>query len=105
MIAFLTPIATRGIAYSYGFVFVGTNLAAALLVWFFLYESRALSLENVDLMYGQEGLKPWNSHKWVPPGYITRAQRDEAHFHGGQEKPRNSESHSGEDSRVESVMA
>ncbi|UZP40786.1 hypothetical protein NXS19_008602 [Fusarium pseudograminearum] len=105
MIAFLTPIATAGIGYGYGFVFVGTNLAAAALVWFFLFESRALSLENVDLMYGQEGLKPWNSHKWVPPGYITREQRDEAHFQRGNEKPRNSESHSGEDSRVESVMA
>ncbi|SPJ82094.1 related to low-affinity hexose transporter HXT3 [Fusarium torulosum] len=106
MIAFLTPLATAGISYGYGFVFVGTNLAAALLVWFFLFESRALSLENVDLMYGQEGLKPWNSHKWVPPGYITREQRDEAHFRSiGNEKPRNSESHSGEDSRVESVIA
>lgn len=105
MIAFLTPLATDGISYSYGFVFVGTNLAAAFLVWFFLYESRALSLENVDLMYGQEGLKPWNSHKWVPPGYITREQRDEGHFARGNEKGRNSESHSGEDSRVESVMA
>ncbi|KAJ6445085.1 high affinity glucose transporter ght1 [Purpureocillium lavendulum] len=80
MIGFLTPIATDEIKYAYGFVFVGTNLAAALLVWFFLYESRTLSLENVDLMYGQEGLKPWNSSKWVPPGYITRKQRDETAF-------------------------
>ncbi|KAF4971568.1 hypothetical protein FSARC_1634 [Fusarium sarcochroum] len=102
MIAFLTPLATAGIHYSYGFVFVGTNLAAAVLVWFFLFESRTLSLENVDLMYGQEGLKPWNSHKWVPPGYITREQRDENYFRG-QDKPRTSESHSGEDSRVEKV--
>lgn len=77
MISFLTPLATSGISYAYGFVFVGTNIAAALLVWFFLFESRALSLEHVDLMYSTDGLKPWNSHKWVPPGYVTRAQRDE----------------------------
>lgn len=32
------------------------------------------------MMYGVEGLKPWNSTKWVPPGYITRKQRDEAAF-------------------------
>ncbi|GJN80187.1 hexose transporter hxt1 [Purpureocillium lilacinum] len=80
MIGFLTPLATEKIKYAYGFVFVGTNFAAALLVWFFLYESRTLSLENVDLMYSQEGLKPWNSSKWVPPGYITRKQRDDNFF-------------------------
>lgn len=81
MIGFLTPLADAGISYSYGFVFVATNLAAALIVWFFLYESRMMSLENVDLMYGQPELKAWTSAKWVPPGYITREQRDETHFH------------------------
>ncbi|KAM3565906.1 hypothetical protein ARSEF4850_001139 [Beauveria asiatica] len=72
---FLTPIATRGIGYAFCFVFVVTNLAAALLVYLCLYESRALSLEKVDLMYGEKGLKAWNSSKWVPPGYMTRRQR------------------------------
>ncbi|KAF4340961.1 low-affinity hexose transporter HXT3 [Fusarium beomiforme] len=102
MIAFLSPIADEAIKYAFGFVLVGTNIAAALLVYFFLFESRKLSLENVDLMYGQEGLKSWNSDKWVPPGYITRDQRDEAVFRGN-DKGRNSESHSGEDSRVEKI--
>lgn len=75
MIGFLTPVATSGTGYAFGFVFVVTNLAAALLVYLFLYESRTLSLENVDLMYSQKELKAWNSSKWVPPGYITRRQR------------------------------
>jgi SP family sugar:H+ symporter-like MFS transporter len=75
MISFLTPLANDGISYAFGFVFVGTNLAAALLVWFFLYETRMLSLENVDLMYSQPDLKPWTSHRWVPPGYTTREMR------------------------------
>jgi len=48
-------------------------------VWFFLYESRTLSLENVDRMYGEPGLKAWQSSKWTPPGYITRKQRDDSH--------------------------
>lgn len=80
MVGFLTPLADSGISYAYGFVFAATNFCAALLVWFFLYESRTLSLENVDLMYGQDHLKPWTSSKWVPPGYITRKERDESHF-------------------------
>ncbi|KAK4163777.1 putative Low-affinity glucose transporter [Cladorrhinum sp. PSN259] len=81
MISFLTPLATDGIGYAYGFVFVATNLAGVMLVYFFLYESVSLSLENVDLMYSQENLKPWSSRKWMPPGYKTRMQRDEEFFH------------------------
>lgn len=57
MIGFLTPFADDGIGLAFGFVFVGTNIAAALLVYFFLYESVGLSLEAVDKMYGVEGLK------------------------------------------------
>ncbi|KAM0269649.1 hypothetical protein ACHAQH_009680 [Verticillium albo-atrum] len=80
MIAFLSPLADEGIGYAFGYVFVACNLAGALVVWFFLYESRGLSLENVDRMYGLPDVKPWNSNKWVPPGYITRETRDEAAF-------------------------
>ena len=80
MISFLTPLATSGISYAYGFVFVGTNLTAALVVYFFLYESVSLSLENVDAMYGQPHLKPWTSRKWMPEGYLTRLKRDDEYF-------------------------
>jgi SP family sugar:H+ symporter-like MFS transporter len=80
LIGFLTPLAADGISYAYGFVFFATNAIAGIVVYFFLYESRTLSLENVDMMYGIEGLKPWNSTHWVPPGYVTRKQRDEAAF-------------------------
>ncbi|KAK3314437.1 general substrate transporter [Apodospora peruviana] len=82
LISFLSPIADEGISYKYGYVFAACNLAAALLVWFFLYESRGLSLEHVDHMYGQPKVKPWTSSKWVPPGYITRKHRDESHSTG-----------------------
>ncbi|KAK4235444.1 putative Low-affinity glucose transporter [Achaetomium macrosporum] len=80
LISFLTPLATDGISYSYGFVFVGTNIVACLVVYFFLYESVSLSLENVDAMYGQPQLKAWTSHRWMPEGYVTRMQRDEGYF-------------------------
>jgi len=76
MIAFLSPLADAGISYNFGFVFVGVNIVAAVVVWFFLYETRMLSLENVDLMYCQPDLKAWTSHRWVPPGYSTREHRD-----------------------------
>lgn len=110
MIGFLTPLADDGIGYAYGFVFFGTNLAAALLVWFFLYESRTLSLENVDLMYGQTDIKAWNSSKWVPPGYITRRERDQSHFrnmsisqHQGNGKTDSDSKDTTEESRKEKV--
>ena len=80
LIGLLSPIADDGIAYKYGYVFAACNLAAAALVWFFLYESRTLSLENVDLMYGDPTIKAYNSSKWVPPGYVTRKIRDDEYF-------------------------
>lgn len=76
LISFLSPIADDGIGYAYGYVFVGCNLAGALIIWFFYYESRSLSLENLDRMYGEPHVKPWTSTKWVPPGYISRERRD-----------------------------
>lgn len=69
-------------SYSFGFILAGANLAAALLVWLYLYESSLLSLESVDTMYGIRGLAPWESSGWVPPGYVTRLQRDEKNFRG-----------------------
>lgn len=80
LISFLTPFATNGISFAYGFVFAGCNLAAAFLVWFFLYETKMLSLENVDRMYSDPSVKPYSSTKWVPPGYITRKDKDESAF-------------------------
>lgn len=75
MIAFLTPLAADGIGYAFGFVLVATNLAAALIVWFFLFESVGMSLENVDKMYSDPNVKAWQSSKWVPEGYINRRER------------------------------
>jgi SP family sugar:H+ symporter-like MFS transporter len=80
MIGFLTPFANDGISYGFGYVFFGTNLAAALLTYFFLYETKALSLENVDAMYSDMSIKPWKSDKWVPAGYIDRNTRDETYW-------------------------
>ncbi|GAA6027148.1 hypothetical protein JCM8097_002431 [Rhodosporidiobolus ruineniae] len=72
LLGFFTPFITGAINYSYGFVFAGCNLAGAVIVYFFLYESSGLSLENVDRMYNDPNCKPWNSAKWVPPGAESR---------------------------------
>jgi MFS transporter, SP family, sugar:H+ symporter len=80
LIAFLTPFANDGIGYAFGFVFFGCNAAAAIMVYFFLYETKSLSLENVDAMYSDETLKAWQSKKWIPAGYIDRNRRDSAYW-------------------------
>ncbi|KAK1241272.1 hypothetical protein MKX08_001246 [Trichoderma sp. CBMAI-0020] len=80
MIGLLTPPASVGLEYRFGFVLASANLIAGGLVYFFLYESTLLSLESVDIMYSIHGLYPWESRSWVPPGYVTRRERDEEHF-------------------------
>ncbi|GAA5926007.1 hypothetical protein JCM1841_006787 [Sporobolomyces salmonicolor] len=72
LIGFFTPFIIGSIHYSYGFVFAGCNMAGAIIVYFFLYESSGLSLENVDIMYNDPNCKPWNSNKWVPEGHESR---------------------------------
>ncbi|GAA5867215.1 hypothetical protein JCM8547_003121 [Rhodosporidiobolus lusitaniae] len=72
LLAFFTPFITGDIGYSYGYVFAGCNLAGAIIVYFFLYESSGLSLENVDRMYNDPSCKPWNSSSWIPAGADSR---------------------------------
>lgn len=70
LLAFFTPFITKAIAFRYGFVFAGAfnlshflknlqgynqndtacNLTGAVIVYFFLYESSDLSLEDVDMV-------------------------------------------------------
>ncbi|KAI0781707.1 general substrate transporter [Irpex lacteus] len=74
LLAFFTPFITKAIKYKYGFVFAGCNFAGVLIVYFFLYESSDLSLENVDAMYNDPDCKPWTSSRWVPSGFSSRDQ-------------------------------
>lgn len=78
LIGFLTPYANAGIGYAFGFVFFGCNFVAAGIVYFFVFETKSLSLENVDIMYSDGSLRPLSSEKWIPAGYIDRNTRDES---------------------------
>ncbi|KAL8278294.1 hypothetical protein RQP46_009326 [Phenoliferia psychrophenolica] len=73
LIGFFTSFIIADIGYSYGFIFAGCNLAGAIIVFLFLYESSKLSLEAVDDMYNDPSMRAWNSAKWVPAGHESRA--------------------------------
>ena len=78
LLAFFTPFITNAIHFRYGFIFAACNLAGAVIVYFFLYESSDLSLENIDLMYNDPNCKPWHSTRWAPPGFSNRAEMIQA---------------------------
>ena len=48
LIGFLTPFANSGIGYGFGFVFFGTNLAAALITYSPLYETKSNFYYNLN---------------------------------------------------------
>ena len=91
--AFFTPFIVSAIDFKYGYVFASGNFMGLLVVFFFLYESSGLTLENVDLvcirferfmnqimltlaskMYRDPNCVPWQSGSWYPPGYSSRAE-------------------------------
>ncbi|KAF8814578.1 hypothetical protein BYT27DRAFT_7129908 [Phlegmacium glaucopus] len=72
LLAFFTPFIVSAIHFKYGFIFAACNLAGAVVVYFFLYESSDLSLESVDDMYNDPNCKPWTSRSWAPTGYSSR---------------------------------
>ncbi|ODQ68222.1 general substrate transporter [Nadsonia fulvescens var. elongata DSM 6958] len=65
LISFFTPFITHDIGFKYGYVFTGCCAAAGIFVYFFVPETKGLTLEQVDEMY-ESGVKPWLSSSWVP---------------------------------------
>lgn len=66
LISFFTPFITAAIHFYYGFVFTGCLLFSFFYVYFFVVETKGLSLEEVDVLYAS-GTLPWKSAGWVPP--------------------------------------
>lgn len=76
LISFFSPFITSAIHFYYGFVFTGCLIFSFFYVYFFVYETKGLSLEEVDELYAQ-GLPAWKSSGWVPP-----TEEDMAHTTG-----------------------
>lgn len=66
LISFFTPFITSAIHFYYGFVFAGCLLFSFFYVFFFVRETKGLTLEEVDELYSSDVL-PWKSSSWVPP--------------------------------------
>lgn len=66
LIAFFTPYITNKIHFSFGFIFAGCLTFAIFYVYFFVYETKGLTLEQVDVLYADPHVNAWNSAKWTP---------------------------------------
>lgn len=73
LLAFFTPFITSAIDFRYGYVFAACNLAAGLLVYFFVIEGQGRTLEEIDTMY-IEHVSPMKSSKWEPPSAAEMAR-------------------------------
>ncbi|KAI8390685.1 probable High-affinity hexose transporter HXT6 [Nakaseomyces glabratus] len=66
LIAFFTPFITGAINFYYGYVFMGCLCFSYFYVFFFIPETKGLTLEEVNTMW-EEGVLAWKSPNWVPP--------------------------------------
>ncbi|CAG57736.1 HXT4 [Nakaseomyces glabratus] len=66
LISFFTPFITDAINFNYGYVFMGCLCFSYFYVFFFVPETKGLTLEEVNTMW-EEGVLPWKASQWVPP--------------------------------------
>lgn len=80
LIGFFTPFITSAINFSYGYVFMGCLVFSYFYVFFFVCETKGLTLEEVNDMY-EEGVLPWKSPNWVPPSKRDASYDADAMMH------------------------
>jgi SP family sugar:H+ symporter-like MFS transporter len=73
LLAFFTPFIISAIDFRYGYVFAACNLAAGLLVYFFVIEGQGRTLEEIDTMY-IEHVSPMKSSSWEAPSAAEMAR-------------------------------
>ncbi|ANB14571.1 hexose transporter HXT6 [Sugiyamaella lignohabitans] len=76
LLSFFTPFITGAIHFYYGFVFAGCNLFAIVFVYFFVHETKGLSLEQIDQLF-VSGVMPWRSSGWVAPAIVDPSTYNE----------------------------
>lgn len=85
LISFFTTPITGAIHFSFGFVFFGCVVFGTIFTFLFVYETKGLSLEEVDQLYSS-GVPAWRSSGWTPPskhdmafttGYAADAKPEE----------------------------
>ncbi|EDO15832.1 hypothetical protein Kpol_1057p20 [Vanderwaltozyma polyspora DSM 70294] len=80
LISFFTPFITGAIHFAYGYVFMGCLVFAWFYVFFFVCETKGLTLEEVNEMY-EEGVLPWKSAGWIPSSKREGGYDAEAALH------------------------
>ncbi|KAL3230183.1 putative glucose transporter HXT5 [Nakaseomyces bracarensis] len=80
LIAFFTPFITGAINFYYGYVFMGCLCFSYFYVFFFVPETKGLTLEEVNTMW-EEGVLPWKSPNWVPPSKRDASYDADAMMH------------------------
>ncbi|SCU95671.1 LAMI_0F03246g1_1 [Lachancea mirantina] len=65
IIGFCTPFITTAINFYYGYVFMGCLVFSFVYVFFFVCETKGLTLEEVNEMY-EDAVLPWKSASWIP---------------------------------------
>ncbi|CCD23341.1 sugar porter family MFS transporter NDAI_0B03060 [Naumovozyma dairenensis CBS 421] len=70
LISFFTPFITGAINFYYGYVFTGCIVFSFFYVFFFIPETKGLSLEEIQELW-EERVLPWKSTAWIPPSKRT----------------------------------
>ncbi|KAL6927292.1 hypothetical protein ACO0SA_003590 [Hanseniaspora valbyensis] len=65
LISFFTPFITSAIRFAYGYVFMGCLIFSLFFVFFYVPETKDMSLEEVNEMW-LAGVLPWKSTSYVP---------------------------------------
>ncbi|CCG84964.1 protein of unknown function [Taphrina deformans PYCC 5710] len=90
LVGYFSPTITDKIGTKYGFVFGSCCAIGILFIFFFIPETRGLSLESMDELWDNlwtTGLKPWQTHNWQPSISYADKQRHERSYSDDRIKP------------------